>query len=232
MDYPTGKETSRALSGYASLPFQQLLVFPLGDDVSRALEPVEEHDATKVIVLVLEDTGDEACELAFALLASGGLVAGPDAAMTGNLATDSGDAQAAFPTFDHVLGSLQDLRVDHDLGLHRRRLGIAGVGPRGHDEKGNRFINLGRRDAHAVGLAQRRKHVVDQCPHLDRGGALHRSRESAKDGMPELGNLSQNGHGAASFSGFLGLLARSMVRLPLRQGSITSAPLVLSENAG
>src|SRR5271165_535298 len=107
------------LAGVISLPsFEQLLVFPLGDEVSRALEPVEEHDATEVILLVLEDTGDEACELAFDLLASGGLVAGPDAAMAANLATDSGDAQAAFPTFDHVLGSLQNLRVDHNLGLH------------------------------------------------------------------------------------------------------------------
>src|SRR5271157_5769445 len=113
------KETSRALSRWVSLPFEQLLVFPLGDDISRALEPVEEHDATEVIVLVLEDTGDEVGELAFDLLTCGGLIAGPDAAMTGDLATDSGDAQAAFPTFDRVLGSLQNLRVDHDLGLHR-----------------------------------------------------------------------------------------------------------------
>src|SRR5208337_3202090 len=181
------KETSRALSRWVSLPFEQLLEFPLGDNVSRALEPVEEHDATEMIILVLENTGDEVCELAFDLPASGGLVASPDAAMTGDLATDSGDAEAAFPTFDHVLGSLQYLRVDHDLGLHRRRLGIAGAGARGHDEEGNRFINLRRRDAHAISLAQRRKHVVDQCPHLDRGGAIHRSGKRAKDGMAKLG---------------------------------------------
>ena len=93
-----------------SLPFEQPLEFPLGDDVSRALEPVEEDDATKVIVLVLEDSSNEVCELAFDLLASDGLVADLDAAMTGNFATDSWDAQAAFPTFDHLLGSLHEFQ--------------------------------------------------------------------------------------------------------------------------
>jgi hypothetical protein len=126
------------------LPYEQLLVLPLADDVSRALEPIKEHDAAQVIVLMLEDPGDEVGELAFDLLASGLLIADPDAAMTGNLAADSGDAQATFPAFDHVVGSLQDLGVDHDLGLHRWRLGIAGIWSRGHDEKGDRFMHLGR----------------------------------------------------------------------------------------
>jgi hypothetical protein len=48
-----------------SLPYEQLLVLPLADDVSRALEPIKEHDAAQVIVLMLEDPGDEVGELSF-----------------------------------------------------------------------------------------------------------------------------------------------------------------------
>ena len=86
-------------------------------------------------------------------LARCGLVAHPDAAVAGDLAADPGNAQTAFPTLDHLLGSLDDLRVDHHLGLHCRRIGITRAGPRGHQEQGRRLINLRRREAHALGLA-------------------------------------------------------------------------------
>jgi hypothetical protein len=62
-----------------------------------------------MIVLVLEDLGDEIGEFPLDLAALNGLVTDANAAMAGNLAADAGNAQAAFPSLGHLLGALQDL---------------------------------------------------------------------------------------------------------------------------
>ena len=76
-----------------------------------------------------EDSGDEVFKFALDLRTLDRPIPRSDAAMPRDQPSKARDAQATLPPLDQLVRSIDDLRVDHDFGLHKRSIRIARIRP-------------------------------------------------------------------------------------------------------
>jgi len=122
-----------------------------------------------------------------------------------------GNAQASLPILLQFLRVLGNLRIDDDGQRYRRLVRISRM--RGFDlNKKNslRHMNLRAGQAHAISVAHRLDHVVDELLERRRGQFLrvHGQRPLPQNGMTQSCNL-QERHKAFIVPASIGLISRS-----------------------